>query len=107
MINRYLTINSIDRQSDQTPSNFTINIRTGLQYKTCKLILAQIPNTYFNITDYNNKIIINGVTKSMSPGNYNLTEFFTAFININMKGNTKVACEPVASNPPIAMANCK
>lgn len=79
MHNRYLTINSIDRQSYETPSDFSINIKGGLKYQTARLILAQIPNTYYNITSFNNKIIINGSTKSMTPGNYNLTEFFTEF----------------------------
>lgn len=82
MISRYLTINSIDRNSGN-PSNFQINIHNGLSYKTCRLVMAQIPNTYYNITDYNNGILINSVLKKLTPGNYNLDEFFQAFINID------------------------
>lgn len=82
MINRYLTINSIDRQSYESPSEFSINIKGGLKYQTARLILAQLPNTYYNVTNTNNKIKIGVNTYSMTPGNYNLNEFFTAFVNL-------------------------
>ena len=82
MISRYLTINSIDR-TNGTPSSFSIPIKNGLSYQTCQLILAQIPNTYYNITNYNNGIVINDVLVKMTPGNYNLDEFFNAFVNLH------------------------
>jgi hypothetical protein len=80
MIKRYLTINSIDRK-DGSPSNFNINIKDGIKYNTCKLIMCQIPNTYYNITNNNNGILINGTLKNITPGNYNLDEFFNEFSN--------------------------
>jgi hypothetical protein len=84
MKNRYLTINSIDRENiGDTPSSFSISIKNGLQYQTCQLIMAQIPNTYYNITNNNNGITINDVICRMVPGNYNLDEFFNAFINLH------------------------
>lgn len=82
MISRYLTINSIDRTTG-SPSNFTIDVKNGLTYQTCQLIMAQIPNTYYNITNNNNGITINDVICRLQPGNYNLDEFFNAFINLH------------------------
>jgi hypothetical protein len=82
MISRYLTINSIDRNSG-SPSSFTIDIKNGLQYQTCQLIMAQIPNTYYNITNNNNGITVNDTICRLTPGNYNLDEFFNAFINLH------------------------
>ena len=82
MISRYLTINSIDRTTG-SPSNFTIDVKNGLTYSTCKLIMCQIPNTYFNITNNNNGITINDTICRLVQGNYNLDEFFNAFINLH------------------------
>lgn len=80
-MSRYLTINSVDRASYESPSEFKIKIKNGLNQHKAKLIFAQIPNTYYNVTNNNNKIIINGVTRSLTPGNYNLDEFFDVFSN--------------------------
>lgn len=78
---RYLTINSIDRENFETTSNFSIKVTNGLLFNSAKLIFCQIPNTYYNITESNNKIIINNFTVEMTPGNYNLDEFFNEFSN--------------------------
>lgn len=75
MIKRYLSIHSTDRKSG-TPSNFYIDIKDGIKFSSCELLLAQIPNTYYNVTDNNNKININGSLKTVGPGNYNLDELF-------------------------------
>lgn len=82
MISRYLTINSIDRIYGD-PSSFSISIKNGLSYQTCQLICAQIPNTYYNITNYNNAITVNDSIVKMTPGNYNLDEFFNEFVNLH------------------------
>lgn len=79
---RYLTIISSERTTGTT-SDFNISVRHGIKYNNCMLIMAMIPNTYYNITDMNNGILLDEVLYTMPNGNYNLDEFFNAFINLS------------------------
>jgi hypothetical protein len=86
-IKRYLTIQSIDRDNG-SPESFEIRLRQPITYKTCQLINANIPNTYFNVTEDNNTIYIDETLCTMPEGNYNLDEFFAEFVNLHPRIST-------------------
>jgi hypothetical protein len=81
---RYLTISSQERDpSSNSPADFFCSVRQGINFKHCMLIMSLIPNTYYNITNNNNGILINTILRKVTPGNYNLDELFNEFITID------------------------
>jgi hypothetical protein len=77
---KYLTINSVERIHG-TPSDFIVQLRHPIRENQIELIECFIPNTFYNITDNNNGININGNTILITPGNYNLDELFEQIVN--------------------------
>jgi len=75
---KYLLINSNDREQG-TPSDFKIKLPYAIPFKCCELIYCMVANTFYNITDANNKIIIDNITYAIPQGNYNLDEFLFTF----------------------------
>lgn len=73
---KYLLINSTDRV-EGSPSDFRVKLPYAIKFKKCQLIQFICANTFYNITNANNGIIINNVLIKITPGNYNLDEFFT------------------------------
>ena len=76
---KYLHINSIDRDtSSSSTSDFKILLKYAIDCKKCKLIQATIPNSYFNITDKNNTVLLNGVPSQIDIGCYTFDELVSA-----------------------------
>lgn len=75
---KYLLINSNDREQGTT-ADFRIKLQYAISFKCCELIYCMIANTFYNITEANNKIIIDNITYSIPQGNYNFDEFLQTF----------------------------
>ncbi len=68
---KYLSINSADRSPESlSTSDFKILLQYPIKCKKAKLISASITNTYFNITNSNNSLILNGTVTSFGNGCY-------------------------------------
>lgn len=90
MINKnYLVINSNERINPndevgnaiyQLPHGF-INRKTKNGQDYCKLIKMLIANTFYNVTNSNNTLIIDGNNIVIPNGNYNLDELFQYLVN--------------------------
>ena len=76
---KYLLINSNDRKNG-TPSNFQCELPYGIPIKCIYLLNAQIPCTYYNITDDNNTILIQGEPFSVPNGCYDLDQLMSALL---------------------------
>lgn len=76
---RYLLISSSDRKSG-SPTDFMAKLNYSTKFDKCELINVFIPNTYYNITESNNKILINGIVSPFPIGNYTLEQFFSQFL---------------------------
>ena len=77
MNKHYLVIDSVDRISG-SPSNFSVHLPYTINGIKCELVSLQMPNTYYNITNKNNALTINGSLTYVTPGNYNLIELMNA-----------------------------
>lgn len=77
---KYLVINSFDR-SYGTPSDFSVSLPYSLKFNSVELIECFIPNTFWNITDYNNGIVIDNILYHIPNGCYNLNELIQVIIN--------------------------
>lgn len=74
---------------NQTPANYYVTLQSAIQGATgLKLVSAQIPNTFYNIsaTKQNNTIVVNGITYTIPPGNYTLINLINYF-NSNILNN--------------------
>lgn len=76
---KYLLINSHDRKYGNN-SKFNIELPFGIPIRCVELLNVQIPNTFYNITEDNNKLIYDAELRSMTPGCYNWTEFKAQFL---------------------------
>lgn len=80
---KYFVINSIDRIDKLgTPSDISVKLPFGTKFNHAQLINFKMANTYFNINDNNNKLVVNNVGYTLTKGNYNLDELFTALVNL-------------------------
>jgi len=83
---KYLVINSIDR-TNGTAASFTLQLPYGIMFSYAELINFRIPNTFYNITTYNNQIGVQvspspETVYALTPGCYNLDELFSALVNL-------------------------
>lgn len=83
-------IRSADRNDywNTTPSDFTINLQKPLKGTKAQISFCQIPNTYFNITNSNNKFSYDDVPYTVSIGCYSLQELMNAIQNLLPVGST-------------------
>lgn len=77
---KFLEINSKDYVYGSHAS-FNINLPYSIPIKRIELLNAQIPNSFFNITDDNNSMIVNGVLIKIQNGSYDYTQFRNYFIS--------------------------
>jgi len=78
---KYLVINSIDRTNGSSAS-FSLQLPYGIIFSYAELITFRIPNTFYNITSYNNLVGVNNTVYALTPGCYNLDELFSALVNL-------------------------
>lgn len=77
---RYATVQTNgNRMLSDVMFNFGALTSTRLQpvQRRISLLYAEIPNSFYNINEYNNKINVSGVTYTFPPGVYNVTSFIT------------------------------
>lgn len=76
---KLLYLNSKDR-TNGVAENYTVNFNNVASQNVLKITIkeAVIPNTIYNVTSNNNIIIVNGITYTLTPGQYTITEFIAA-----------------------------
>ena len=60
--------------------NDAIKMRQGISQITMSVISFQCPISWYLINSTNNTLVINSVTYTLTPGNYNATTFITAIL---------------------------
>lgn len=81
-------INSQDRTNPfDSPAKCTIKLNRGIQPGIAELSFFVMPNTWFNITTYNNTFILDATTLTIQPGCYDLTQLFTAILALLPAGS--------------------
>lgn len=80
-----ILFNSEDRMDyEQTQaSNCSIQIHKPVSAKKVSLISCQIPNTFYNITQSNNKFVIAEVDYEIPVGNYDLNQLLNTITTIS------------------------
>lgn len=79
-----LIISSIDRSSG-TSERFTISFQSFYSQTSVQLIYAQIPNSIYNVNQYNDTLLINegagDIVIPISNGHYNITQYLSELQN--------------------------
>lgn len=72
---KYIVINSKDKNTySLSNSSFCVNFAYDIPFKYAKLLYVNIPNTFYNIHENNNSLIVGGVTSQVAEGCYSLYE---------------------------------
>jgi hypothetical protein len=76
---KLLYLNSKDR-TNGIAENYEVNFNNTMSQNIFKVSLkeAVIPNTMYNVTPFNNIIIVQGITYTLTPGQYDITQFILA-----------------------------
>lgn len=76
-------INSEDREdwNNTNPASFRANLYKQLNPRCIELSFAQIPNTWYNVTLKNNRIWVDDVLYTITPGSYTLNDILQALAN--------------------------
>lgn len=73
----YFSSKNREDYNNTNPNKCAIKIKSPFYSKKAKLSFAQIPSTYYNITNRKNQFQFNSVNYTVSPGNYNLNELIS------------------------------
>lgn len=96
MQTHHLYLASKDREDfGADPANCRLSVAKSLNPKCISLSFAQFPNTYYNITEKNNKLKINGNIYSIPPGTYTLSDLMQALADALTPLNITVSFDDV------------
>lgn len=67
-------------RSSGVPEDCTMNLGNIMSQNVFKVVVkeASIPNTMYNVTAFNNTIIVNAVSYTITPGQYTITDLIAA-----------------------------
>jgi hypothetical protein len=96
----HILLRSVDRDDyfNTSPSNFQVQLSKPVRANRAQISYAHIPNTYYNITNKNNKFLLNTVQQSMPPGCYSLNELIAELsIILNTIGVSNITFNSISN----------
>lgn len=88
-MNTHFYINSLNRTNkSSSPSNATVQLNKAIKADCAELSFFSMPNTWYNVTSYNNTFLLDAATITIPAGCYDLNQLLAEVLSLLPAGTT-------------------